>query len=390
MQNLGPRSVYSGEEADALSPLPATGAPLDRYRTARPLHHRLPRPPRPHAGRDVRRHGRLVRSQRHPARRLRRGAADPGLRGKVAELLGFEAAVFCISGTMAQVTALRLAAMARPRPVALHPTSHIFVHERSNYQLLGHFDALQVGDRIVRGRPPTSWRVSDRLAAVGARDPDARDRRPAVGWDDLQAIKAHCRAQGIHLHMDGARLWEAAAGYGRPVAEIAAGFDSVYVSLYKGIGGLGGAMLPAAANSSPAPPNGSSARAATSFTARPTWSRPRCSSTQRLAAMPATSAARVPVRGAARPSGASASNPARPAGQHAARAPAGEPRARAGDPPRAGARPRHLAVQPRQPRRAAGHQLLRAVRGRQPARHAGRPRARGGGAAGDGGGAGIG
>jgi threonine aldolase len=62
-------------------------------------------------------------------------------------------------------------------------------------------------------------------------------------WDDLQAIKAHCRAHGIHLHMDGARLWEAAAGYGRSVTEIAAGFDTVYTSLYKGIGGLGGAML---------------------------------------------------------------------------------------------------------------------------------------------------
>jgi threonine aldolase len=43
--------------------------------------------------------------------------------------------------------------------------------------------------------------------------------------------------------MDGARLWEAAAGYGKPLHEVAAGFDSVYVSLYKGIGGLGGAML---------------------------------------------------------------------------------------------------------------------------------------------------
>jgi threonine aldolase len=43
--------------------------------------------------------------------------------------------------------------------------------------------------------------------------------------------------------MDGARLWEAAAGYGRAPREVAAGFDSAYVSLYKGIGGLGGALL---------------------------------------------------------------------------------------------------------------------------------------------------
>jgi threonine aldolase len=43
--------------------------------------------------------------------------------------------------------------------------------------------------------------------------------------------------------MDGARLWEAAAGFGRSLGEIAQGFDSAYVSFYKGIGGLGGAML---------------------------------------------------------------------------------------------------------------------------------------------------
>jgi len=163
---------------------------------------------------------------------------------KVAELLGFESAVFCISGTMAQVTALRLAAMDRGRaPVALHPTSHIFVHEGSNYQLLDHFDALAVGERH---RPWTGADIAaipDRLSAVGLEIPMREIGGQLTDWDELESIKAHCRAQGIHLHMDGARLWEAAAGYGRDVAEIAAGFDSVYVSLYKGIGGLGGAML---------------------------------------------------------------------------------------------------------------------------------------------------
>lgn len=172
------------------------------------------------------------------------GALIQRFEARVAEVLGFEAAVFCISGTLAQVTTLRLAADARGRaPVALHPTAHIFVHERSNYQLLGHFDALRTGDPF---RPWTAADITgipDRLSAVALEIPMREIGGQLSAWDDLQAIKAHCRARGIHLHMDGARLWEAAAGYGRPVAEIAAGFDTVYTSLYKGIGGLGGAML---------------------------------------------------------------------------------------------------------------------------------------------------
>jgi threonine aldolase len=43
--------------------------------------------------------------------------------------------------------------------------------------------------------------------------------------------------------MDGARLWECQPYYNRPYAEIASLFDSVYVSFYKVLGGLPGAML---------------------------------------------------------------------------------------------------------------------------------------------------
>ena len=172
------------------------------------------------------------------------GALIQDFERKVAALLGFEAAVFCISGTMAQVTALRLASEDRgSRLVALHPTSHIFVHERSNYQLLDHFLALSVGDRHRPWTEADLAAVPDRLGAVGLEIPLREIGGQLSSWDELEAIKRHCRTRGIHLHMDGARLWEAAAGYGRGVAEIAAGFDSVYVSLYKGIGGLGGAML---------------------------------------------------------------------------------------------------------------------------------------------------
>lgn len=172
------------------------------------------------------------------------GALIQEFERKVAAILGFEAAVFCISGTMAQVTALRLACEDRgSRLAALHPTSHIFVHERSNYQLLGHFDALQVGDRHRPWTVDDLAAVPDKLGAAGMEVPMREIGGQNPSWDELDAIKAHCRERGVHLHLDGARLWEAAAGYGRAPADVAAGADSVYVSLYKGIGGLGGSML---------------------------------------------------------------------------------------------------------------------------------------------------
>jgi len=172
------------------------------------------------------------------------GALVQGFEEQVAALLGMEAAVFCITGTMAQATALRLACTARGnRLVALHPTSHILKHERSNFQLLDHFHALQIGD------PYRPWTVND-LKALPEPIAAAQYELPLreIGgqlptWEALQDIKAYCQAQNIHLHMDGARLWEAASGFGQSLRDIAAGFDSVYVSFYKGIGGMGGAML---------------------------------------------------------------------------------------------------------------------------------------------------
>jgi threonine aldolase len=62
-------------------------------------------------------------------------------------------------------------------------------------------------------------------------------------WDELVELTGWARAQGIPLHMDGARLWECQPFYQREYAEIAGLFDTVYVSFYKGLGGLAGAIL---------------------------------------------------------------------------------------------------------------------------------------------------
>jgi threonine aldolase len=62
-------------------------------------------------------------------------------------------------------------------------------------------------------------------------------------WEELERQVAWARQRGVALHMDGARLWESAPFYGRALAEIAAPFDSVYVSFYKSLGAIAGAAL---------------------------------------------------------------------------------------------------------------------------------------------------
>jgi len=62
-------------------------------------------------------------------------------------------------------------------------------------------------------------------------------------WPELSEQGEWARNAGAAVHMDGARLWESAAGYGRPLDEVAALFDTVYVSFYKGIGALPGCCV---------------------------------------------------------------------------------------------------------------------------------------------------
>ena len=62
-------------------------------------------------------------------------------------------------------------------------------------------------------------------------------------WDELVGQIEWARARDVPTHLDGARIWEAAPYYGRPHAELAGLFDTVYVSLYKGLGGIGGSVL---------------------------------------------------------------------------------------------------------------------------------------------------
>ncbi len=171
------------------------------------------------------------------------GQAVQALEAEVAALLGKPAARFMHKGMAAQLAALRVYCGEGDGPVALHPQSHIAIDEADAIEELLGLRSLRVG---MTDQPFTTAQLGSlpgRPAVVVVELPLRRGGYRLPEWDELADISRWCRAAGVPLHFDGARLWEASAHYGRPLAEIAALADSVYVSFYKGLGGLAGCVL---------------------------------------------------------------------------------------------------------------------------------------------------
>jgi len=163
---------------------------------------------------------------------------------EIAGMLGKPAAVFMPSGTMAQQIALRLWSERRgSATVAFHPTCHLDLHEERAYHALHGLRARLVGDaRALITRADLSA-IHEPVAALLLELPQREIGGLLPPWEELAAQAEWARAHGVALHMDGARLWESAPFYERSYAEVAALFDSMYVSFYKGIGGIAGAAL---------------------------------------------------------------------------------------------------------------------------------------------------
>lgn len=173
------------------------------------------------------------------------GALIEDFEAKLAALLGKQAALFLPSGTLAQPLALKIHALARQNNhVGLHPSSHLVLHEHDGYQQLWGLTGHHVG------QPEQVLTVSDlqhleaqQLAAIVLELPMREIGGQLPQWSDLQAQSQWAKERGIAVHIDGARLWHCPAYYQRSLAEICDLADSVYVSLYKDIGGIAGAIL---------------------------------------------------------------------------------------------------------------------------------------------------
>ncbi|PKV87068.1 low specificity L-threonine aldolase [Streptomyces sp. TLI_146] len=166
------------------------------------------------------------------------------LERRTADLLGFPAAAYFPTGTMAQQVALRCwAGRTGDSTVALHPLAHPEVHERGAF---GAVSGLRTVHPTTAPRLPTAEEVRDFEEPFGALmlELPLRDAGFTLPtWDELTAVVEAARERDAVVHFDGARLWECAVHFDRPLQEIARLADSVYVSYYKTLEGMSGAAL---------------------------------------------------------------------------------------------------------------------------------------------------
>ncbi|GLZ77539.1 threonine aldolase [Actinorhabdospora filicis] len=174
------------------------------------------------------------------------------LEDRAAELLGKESGLFLPSGTMANLTAL-LAWTPRGGRIIVGDESDIYCYEAGGASVVG--GAVY---HPVRTQADGTLSLAD-LEVPFEDDPeDPQFAVPALLCLEnthnrcggiplplpyLDEIRRFADAKGIALHMDGARVFNAAAALDVPVATVVAAADTVQFCLSKGLGAPIGSML---------------------------------------------------------------------------------------------------------------------------------------------------
>jgi len=171
------------------------------------------------------------------------------LQERIADLLGKEAALFVPSGTMANQIALKI--LTRPGDeVILGDEAHIVWHESGagaansgvQFTVVGRGGGFSAADLRAAYKPPGHI-VFPPTTLVAVENTHNRGGGVVFPQHDATEICAAARQLGLASYLDGARLFNAAAATGFPLAELAAPFDVVSVALSKGLGCPVGSLI---------------------------------------------------------------------------------------------------------------------------------------------------
>ena len=173
------------------------------------------------------------------------------LQDRVAELLGFPAAVFLPSGTMCNEIALRLHARPGGDELLLDRTAHPVNSEAGGPAVLsglmirvldgdgGVFTAAQLEAAL---RPPAN-RYMPRSRVVSVEQTSNLGGGRVWPLSTVESVLEVARTHGLRAHMDGARLMNAVVASGVSASDFAGGFDTAWIDFTKGLGAPVGAVL---------------------------------------------------------------------------------------------------------------------------------------------------
>lgn len=169
------------------------------------------------------------------------------LEAKTATLLGFDAGLFVPSGTQSNLCAM-LSHCARGDEYIVGQTAHTYKYEAGGAAVLG-----SIQPQPIEFSEDGTLDLDEVAAKIKVDDPHfARTKLlslentvhgKVLPLDYCNDARSLANEHGLSLHLDGARIWNAAAALRVPPAEVAAPFDSVSVCLSKGLGAPVGSVL---------------------------------------------------------------------------------------------------------------------------------------------------
>jgi threonine aldolase len=169
------------------------------------------------------------------------------LQDEAAEVMGFEASLFVPSGTMGNQICLRLLG-APGGPVICDTESHLVTYESDataalsglQFRAIPSPDGLPDPDAIAQAVAQAERR---RSAVITVENTHNMKGGRVYGRQRLEPVLALAGRLGVPVHLDGARIFNAATALGVPPSSIARGFDSVMFCLSKGLGAPVGSLI---------------------------------------------------------------------------------------------------------------------------------------------------
>jgi threonine aldolase len=169
------------------------------------------------------------------------------LQDRAAALFGFEAALFFPSGTQSNLAAL-ISHCQRGEGVIIGRDQHSYRYEAGGLGVLG-----SIHPQVVANRADGTLDLAEVEAAISPDDPHFPPTRllalentiggKVISRSYLESAVQLARKKGLAIHLDGARIFNAAAALKTDVKALCAGFDSVSSCLSKGLGAPAGTVL---------------------------------------------------------------------------------------------------------------------------------------------------